>query len=90
MVWEVGIGARNRFAGRQILGLTDVSIRCQNLFGVAGRLAGLERGKALRDLARSGDRYMDIVGLEDAAHVGFVRLALAQALDCRLLVAEGR
>ena len=32
---------------------------------------------------------MDVVGLEDTAQVGFVRFALAQALDRRLLVAEG-
>src|SRR3954452_2338516 len=32
---------------------------------------------------------MDVVGLKDAAQVGFVRLALAQALEGRFLVAEG-
>jgi hypothetical protein len=31
---------------------------------------------------------MDVVGLEDTTQVGLVRLALAQAFDCRLLVAE--
>ncbi len=32
---------------------------------------------------------MDVVGLKDAAQVGLVRLALAQALEGRFLVAEG-
>src|SRR3954447_19838578 len=32
---------------------------------------------------------MDVVGLKDAAQAGFVRLALAQALEGRFLVAEG-
>ena len=31
---------------------------------------------------------MDVVGLKDATQVGPVRLALAQALDCCLFVAE--
>ena len=32
---------------------------------------------------------MDVVGLKDAAEVGLVRLALAQALERRFLVPEG-
>jgi hypothetical protein len=32
---------------------------------------------------------MDVVGLEDTTQVGPVRLALAQALESRFLVAEG-
>ena len=91
MVRKVGVGAGDRLAGRQIFGLEGVSIGCQNEFrlGSGGRRAGLERDKRLRDLAGGGDGDMDVVGLEDAAQVGFVRLALAQALDRRLLVAEG-
>ena len=57
--------------------------------GPNGRGTGLERRKRLRDLTGGGDGDMDVVGLKDPAQVGLVRLALAQALDCRLLVAEG-
>jgi hypothetical protein len=32
---------------------------------------------------------MDVVCLQDAAQIRFVRLALAQALERRLLIAEG-
>ncbi len=32
---------------------------------------------------------MDVIGLKDAAKIGLVRLALAQPLDRRLLVAKG-
>jgi len=32
---------------------------------------------------------MDVVGLKDSAQVGPVRFALAQALDRRVLIAEG-
>jgi hypothetical protein len=49
----------------------------------------LERGKCLRDLAGSGNGNVNVVGLKDVTQVGLVRFALAQALDSRLLVAEG-
>src|SRR6266404_4190110 len=90
MVREVGIGAGDRLAARQVLGLESLSIGCQNEFslGFGCRRAGFERGKRLRDLAGGGDGYMNVVGLEDAAQVRLVRLALAQAFDRRLLVAE--
>ena len=54
MVGEVGIGASDGLAGRQILGLEGVSIGRQNVLrlGSGGRRAGLQRGKRLRDLAR--------------------------------------
>src|SRR5260370_635326 len=91
MVWEVAIGAGDRLAARQILGLEGVSIRCQNVFGFGpgGRLAGLERGERLSDLAGSGDGDMDVIGLKDTAKVGLIRLALTQAFNRRFLVAEG-
>lgn len=47
---------------------------------------GLE---GLRDLAAVASGDMDVVGLKNAAEVGFVRRAAAQALDRRGLVAEG-
>src|ERR1700682_3319573 len=91
MVREVGIGAGDRLAARKVFVLEGVSIGCQNEFCLRPRSprVGLERGKPLRDLAGSGDADMDVVGLEDAAQVRLVRLALSQACDCRLLVAEG-
>ncbi len=54
-------------------------------------VAGLAFSAAsvLRHLAGGGDRDMDVVGLKDAAEVGLVRLALAQALEGGFLVAEG-
>ncbi len=60
-------------------------------FALAFAVAGLAFSAAsvLRDLAGRCDGDVDVVGLKDAAEVGLVRLALAQALDRRLLVAEG-
>lgn len=91
MVGEVGIAAGDRLAACQVLGLECLSVGRENEFGFGsgGRRAVLERDKRLRDLAGGSDGDMDIVGLKDATQVGLVRLALAQALDRRLLVAEG-
>ena len=91
MVREVAIGAGDRFAARQVLGLDGVAIRRQDelRLGPGRRRAGPQRSEGLRDLAGGGDGDMEVVGLKDSAQVGPVRLALAQALDCRLLVAEG-
>ena len=46
-------------------------------------------GEGCRDFARDAGRKVDVIGLQDAADVGLVRCAGAQALDCRLLVSEG-
>ena len=91
MVREVGIGAGDRPAARQVLGLEGVPVGCQNELGLGPgrRRAGPQRGEGLGDLAGGGDGDMDVVCLKDAAQVGPVRLALSQALEGRLLVAEG-
>jgi hypothetical protein len=91
MVWEVGIGAGDRLAARQVLGLERLPIRRQNelRLGPGRRGAGPQRGKGLRDLARRADGDMDVVCLKDSAQVGPVRFALAQALEGRFLIPEG-
>ena len=60
-------------------------------FALALAVAGLAFSAASVFVTSPGaaDGDMDVVGLEDAAQVGLVRLALAQPLDRRLLVAEG-
>jgi len=81
---------RRRVAS-QVFGLEGFPVRGQNKFGLcAGRCrAGLEGGEGLCDLAGGGNGDVDIAGLEDAAKIRLVRLALPQALECRFLVAEG-
>lgn len=49
----------------------------------------LQGGEGFRDLAGGGDGNMDVVRLKDAAQVGLVRLAFAQAPEGRFLVPEG-
>jgi hypothetical protein len=53
MVREVGIGAGDRVAARQVLGLERVAVGGQNefRFGPDRRRAGPQRGKGLGDLA---------------------------------------
>jgi hypothetical protein len=53
MVREIGIGAGNRIAGRQVFGLERLSIGREGEFslGSGSRRAGLERGESLRNLA---------------------------------------
>ena len=60
-------------------------------FALALAVAGLAFSAASVFVTSPGgsDGDMDVVGLKDAAQVGLVRLALAQALDRRFLVAEG-
>ena len=92
MVREVGISAGDRLAARQVLGLECLPIRRQDEFRLrpGRRRAGPQRGQGLDDLlAAGGDGDMDVVGLKDATQVRPVRLALPQALEGRLLVAEG-
>ena len=88
---KVLVGAGDRFAARQVLGLEVYSVGRQDEFRLrlGGRRAGLQRGERLRDLARRADGDVDVVGLKNAAQVGLVRGARAQPLDRRLLVAEG-
>ena len=52
--------------------------------------AGAKGGEGLDRLAHGGDGDVYVVALEDTADVGFVGGAGAEALDRRLLVAEGR
>ena len=91
MIRKVGITAGDRLAACEFLRLQSVSIRRQHEFRLrlGRRRARLQCGKRACDLARSGDGDVDIVRLQDAAEVGLVRLALAQALERRLLVPEG-
>ena len=91
VIREVLVGAGDRLAARKVLGLEGFPVRREDEFGLGarGRRAGLQRGQSLRDLAWGSDGDVDVVGLEDAAKVGFVGLARAQALERRFLVAEG-
>ena len=60
-------------------------------FALALAVAGLAFSAASVFVTSPGaaDGDVDVVGLKDAAEVGLVRCACAQALDRRLLVAEG-
>ena len=91
MVRELGMGAGDGLAARQVLGLERLSVGRQNelRFGPGRRRAGPQRGEGRGDLAGGGDGDMDVVRLKDTTQVGPVRLALAQAPEGRLLVAEG-
>jgi len=91
MVRKVGVGAGDRLARGQVLGLERVAVRRQDELRLRfrGRRARLQRGERLRDLARCGDEDVDVPGLEDAAQIGLVRLAFAEPLEGCLLVPEG-
>ena len=60
-------------------------------FAFALAVAGLAFSAASVVVTSPGaaDGDVDVVGLKNAAEVGLVRLALAEALEGRLLVAEG-
>ena len=82
MVWEVGIGARDRLARRQILRLEGFPIRRENELRLRPRRrrAFLESYEGLRDRVQRANGDVDVVGLEDVAQVGLVRLALPELL----------
>ena len=56
MVREVGIGAGNRLAARQVLGLERVAVGRQDelRLGPGCRRVGLQRGEGLNDLVGGG------------------------------------
>ena len=59
---------------------------CALAFVVAG--LAFSAASVLADLARRSNRDVDVVGLQNAAQVGFVRGAGPEPLDRRLLVPE--
>jgi hypothetical protein len=69
MIGKARIGASDRFARNQILGLERLAIHRQDEFclGFARRRAGLELRERRRDFAGGYDRDMNVVGLKDAA-----------------------
>lgn len=91
MVGEIGVAAGDGLAGGDVLGLEvdAVSGEDELRLGAGGGRAFAQGGEGCRDFARDAGRKVDVVGLQDAADVGLVRCAGAQALDCRLLVSEG-
>jgi len=91
MVGKVLKGAGDCIAAYEVFGLEGVTVGRQNELSLAlcSRRTRFERGQSFRHRAGCGDGDMYVVGLEGAAEVRFVRLALAQTLERRLLVSEG-
>src|SRR3546814_20024886 len=90
MIRELGEGAGDGFAACQILRLERLAGRRQNELGLGPRGGGAvtQRGELGGHCAGIGDGDVDIAGLKNAAHIGFVRRARAQPLEGRSLVAE--
>src|SRR3546814_117603 len=90
MIRELGEGAGDGFAACQILRLGRLAVRRQNELGLGPRGGGAvtQRGELGGHCAGIGDGDVDIAGLKNAAHIGFVRRARAQPLEGRSLVAE--
>ena len=91
MTGEFHIVASDCIAVGQFLGLERVTVRGQDELGFGfGRFgAQAQSSQRFADLAGLGHSQMDIAALQHAArHVGFVRVAFAQAGDRRFLVAE--
>ncbi len=92
MIGEILVGAGNSFAARQILGLEIGTVGGEDEFGfrLGGRRTVFKRLERFCDLSRIAGQDMNIVGLKNAAEVGLVGRARAQALDGGLLVAKSR
>jgi hypothetical protein len=91
MVREVSIGAGNRAIVRgQVFRLKKIAVRRQHKARLrpSRRWARFQRRKRPRDLAGLACGNMDVVGLQDAAQIGLVGLALTQSLERGLLVSE--
>ena len=76
MVGKVGIGAGDRLAGGQVLGLEGLAIGREDELGLGrgGLRARLECGQRPRSSRLPAGGDMDVVALEDAAeNVGLVR-----------------
>jgi hypothetical protein len=91
VIGEIRVGAGDGFAGFDFFGFKAFAIGSENEagFGPAGGRAVLERCQGFRHFACLGDCDVDIAGLQDAAEIGFVRCARAQALEGGFLVAKG-
>ncbi len=91
MIGEIGVAAGDGLAGGDVLGLEVDAVGGENELGLgAGRGGAVAKGgQGCRDVARFAGFQVDVVGLQDAAEVGLVRRAGAQALDRRVLVSEG-
>src|SRR3546814_2922952 len=90
MIRELGEGAGDGFAACQILRLERLAVRRQNELGLGPRGGGAvtQRGELGGHCAGIGDGDVDIAGLKNAAHIGFVRRARAQPLEGRSLRSE--
>ncbi len=85
------IGAGDRLAARQVLGLEVVAVGREDelRLGLGGRRAGLQRGERLRDLARRRRRRYGCCWSEGRRPGRTCWCACAQPLDRRFLVPEG-
>src|SRR3546814_13450027 len=75
MIGELGEGAGDRFAGKQILCLERFAIRRQNELGFGPRRGGAGP-KCIQlggHIASVGEGNVDVAGLQDAANVRLVR-----------------
>ena len=91
VVRKIYVGASDRRIIRgYVFSLKEVAVGRQHKarFRPRGRRAGLQRRKRFRDLARLASGDVNVVCLKDAAQIGLVGFAFAQALDRGFLVAE--
>ena len=88
VVGEVLVGAGDGLAAGQVFGLEVRAVGGEDelRLGLGGGGAVLQRLERLRDLPGVAGQDVDVVGLENAAEVGLVRRARAQALDRRSLL----
>src|SRR3546814_10790546 len=90
MIGELGEGAGDRFAGKQILCLERFAIRRQNELGFGPRRGGAGP-KCIQlggHIASVGDGNVDVAGLQDAANVRIVRRPGPELSEGSFLISE--
>ena len=85
MVWEISKETRDKLTGLQFFGFEGFAVGCEDEFNF---VAGVVGGGALAQFVKGGSNLVgaacldvDVVGLQDAADVGFVGGAVAQAFE---------
>jgi hypothetical protein len=92
VIGKLGVGAGDRAAAREILGLEGFAVGREDELGLlGGRLGAAAQGaKGFVNAAGRAGHQVDVAALENGAgDVGLVCVAGAQALDCRVLVPKG-